>query len=116
VCLSPSCDLVPGQKKTGIFKDLSDHMPFLAVRLKPWHKNEVPSDVQSNRYVFLEENGKSRIFCINEPDQARIDCKTFTTNQTGRNACLDDPLEHPTKNISFAKALVAGARECRMQR
>jgi hypothetical protein len=69
VCLSPSCDLVPGQKKTGIFKDMPNHMPFIAVRLKPWHKDEVPSDVQSNRYIFLEtEKGKSRIFCINEPD------------------------------------------------
>jgi len=68
VCLSPACDLVPGQKKTGIFKDMSDHLPFLAVRLKPWHKDEVPPDVQSNRYIFLEEEGKSRIFCINEPD------------------------------------------------
>lgn len=68
VCLSPACDLVPGQKKTGMFKDMSDHLPFLAVRLKPWHKDDVPPDVQSNRYIFLEEEGKSRIFCINEPD------------------------------------------------
>ncbi|MBR0786334.1 response regulator receiver domain [Bradyrhizobium iriomotense] len=68
VCLSPSCDLVPGQRKTGMFKDMSDHMPFLAVRLKPWHKSEVPPDVHSNRYIFLELDGKSHTLCINEPD------------------------------------------------
>jgi CheY-like chemotaxis protein len=69
ICLSPSCDLVPGQKKTGHFKDISDQMPFFAVKLKPWNKDEQPTDVQSNRYVFLEtEKGKSSIFCINEPD------------------------------------------------
>jgi CheY-like chemotaxis protein len=69
VCLSPSCDLVPGQRKTGHFKDISDQMPFLAVRLKPWKKEEQPTDVHSNRYIFLESGeGKSNIFCINEPD------------------------------------------------
>jgi hypothetical protein len=42
-------------------------------------------------------------------DQARIDGKALATNQTGRNARLDDPLEHTTENISLAEALVAGA-------
>src|SRR6202011_5050117 len=44
-------------------------------------------------------------------NQARIDCKSFATNQTGGNACLDDPFEHAADNISIAEALVAGARE-----
>ena len=44
-------------------------------------------------------------------DQARIDGKTFASNQTGRNACFDDTFEHATKNISLAEALVAGTRE-----
>src|SRR5712671_7245201 len=34
----------------------------------------------------------------------------------GRDAGLDDLLEHPAKNISIAETLVAGARECRMIR
>jgi hypothetical protein len=68
VCLSPSCDLVPGQRKTGQYKDMSEVMPFLAVRLKPYTNAERPPDVQSNRYVFLEHKGKSTIFCINEPE------------------------------------------------
>jgi len=49
-------------------------------------------------------------------NQADINCKAFTTNQTGRDARLDDPLEHPAKNISIAETLVAGARERRMIR
>ncbi len=44
-------------------------------------------------------------------NQARIDGKAFTTNQTGRDARLDNPLEQATKNISLAKTLVAGARK-----
>jgi hypothetical protein len=49
-------------------------------------------------------------------DQARINRKTFTANQTGRNARFDDPFEHATKNVSLAETLVPGARECRMIR
>jgi hypothetical protein len=69
VCLSPSCDLVPEQRKTGYFKELGTQLPFLAVKLKPWPKTEQPLDVQTNRYVFLEvEGGKPQILCINEPE------------------------------------------------
>jgi hypothetical protein len=46
-------------------------------------------------------------------NEARINCKAFTTKQIGRNARLDDPLEDATKNISLAKTLVAGTRACR---
>ena len=49
-------------------------------------------------------------------DQARIDGKAFATNQTGRNARLDDPFEHAAENIALAETLVAGARERRMIR
>ena len=49
-------------------------------------------------------------------DQARIDCKTFTTNQTSRDARLDNPFEHAAENIPFTKTLVPGARERRMIR
>jgi hypothetical protein len=49
-------------------------------------------------------------------DQARIDCKAFATNQTGRNAGLDDTFKHAAKNIPLAKTLVPGTRECRMIR
>src|ERR1700676_364547 len=49
-------------------------------------------------------------------DQPRLDRQAFATNQTGRNARLDDPFKHAAKNISLAEALVAGARERRMIR
>jgi hypothetical protein len=44
-------------------------------------------------------------------DQARINGKTFTPDQTGREACFHDTLEHMTKNISLSETLVARARE-----
>src|SRR6476469_5516689 len=49
-------------------------------------------------------------------DQARVYRKTFATNQTGRNARLDDTFEYATKDISLAEALIAGPRERRMIR
>jgi hypothetical protein len=48
--------------------------------------------------------------------QARIDCEAFATNQTGRHACLDEPLEHATEYVSPAETLIAGTRKCRMIR
>src|SRR5450631_1331789 len=49
-------------------------------------------------------------------DQARVDCKAFAANQTGRKARVDDPFEHAAENIPFTKPLVPGARERRMIR
>src|SRR5450755_2062673 len=49
-------------------------------------------------------------------DQARINCKSLATNQTGGNAGLDDPFEHTTEEVSLAEALVADTRERRMIR
>jgi hypothetical protein len=44
-------------------------------------------------------------------DQARINGKTFTPNQTRRKACFDDTLEYAAKNIPLSETFVAGARE-----
>jgi hypothetical protein len=35
-------------------------------------------------------------------DQARIDCKAFTSNETGRDACPNDAFEQTAKNIAFS--------------
>jgi hypothetical protein len=49
-------------------------------------------------------------------DQARIDGKAFATNQTSRNARLDDSFEHPAENTAFTKTLVPSTLERRMIR
>jgi hypothetical protein len=43
-------------------------------------------------------------------DQARINGKTFATNQTGRSAGLDNTLKHAAKNISLAKRSLRSRR------
>ena len=40
----------------------------------------------------------------------------FATNETGRNARLDDTLRHAAKDIPLAKTFVPGTRERRMIR
>jgi hypothetical protein len=40
--------------------------------------------------------------------RARIGCEGFATNEIGRNARIDDTLEHATENTHLTKTLVAG--------
>jgi hypothetical protein len=71
ICLSPLCDLVPGQKASGHFKEVAKQIPFFAVKLRLLSEGQVSAlnDIQSNRYVFLELNGEVKTFCINDPGQ-----------------------------------------------
>jgi len=71
ICLSPTCDLVPGQKVSGHFKEVAKHMPFLAVKLRSLSEGQVSAikDIQSNRYLFLELKEEIKSFCINDPSQ-----------------------------------------------
>lgn len=53
VCLSPACDLVPGQKTRGWRERLGQSMPFMAVQLGT---TDLPSSlkrVNENRFVFV---------------------------------------------------------------
>lgn len=66
VCLSPECDLVPGQKTSGHYKDVSTRLPFFAVKLQPVAETQ-KIEIHSNRFVFLDLPEGKRIFCINDP-------------------------------------------------
>ena len=75
VCLSPLCDLVPGQKSSGIFGDVGARMPFIGVRFRKVSEREFAkyADVQSNRYVFIREGQDRVILCINEANPKSAD-------------------------------------------
>ncbi len=82
-----------------------------------------PRRIVEGRQIFLHRAAGPRRSAIPAPilprdrallvgiclNQARIDCKALAADQTGRDARLDDPLEHVAENISIAEALVAGA-------
>ncbi len=78
ICLTPLCDLEPGQQSTARYGDIGNMLPFTAVRLQSvpqpfadannktrdkWNKL-----VTSNRLIFLPLDGSIETYCISTPD------------------------------------------------
>ncbi|MBT3052813.1 MAG: hypothetical protein KME34_18090 [Candidatus Thiodiazotropha sp. (ex Codakia orbicularis)] len=53
LCLTPACDLVPGQKK-GWHERLNTHMPFTAVELHKCNREKALKHATNGSYLFLE--------------------------------------------------------------
>lgn len=63
LCLSPACDLVPGQKgKSGWHKRLGGHTPFIAVRLFEAKKIDALSNATGGSHLFLQIDKAMRYF------------------------------------------------------
>src|SRR3981081_2384850 len=109
---------------------LSARSQFRSTSTNGHLQSRPPSRIIEGRQILLHRPARSLRSAILAPiltrdralligiglDQARIDCKAFPANKTGRDASVDDPLEHATKNVALAKALVAGTRKRRMIR
>ncbi|WP_190282993.1 response regulator receiver domain [Achromobacter xylosoxidans] len=54
MCLSPACDLVPGQKTEGWRSRLGQMMPFVAVKLEMTSIGAAMGEVNQNRFVFVQ--------------------------------------------------------------
>lgn len=55
-CLSPACDLVPGQKITGWHGRLGEYLPFLAVQLHKVSDETALKEATQNIFIFIENN------------------------------------------------------------
>ena len=113
-----------GHKRATLLASAAPHS--IVPRLRP----RTPGRIIEGRQILLHSAAGALRIAIPAPiltrdrallvgiglDQARIDCKAFTANQTGRDACLDDTFEHAAKNIPLAETLIAGARKCRVVR
>lgn len=67
VCLTPICDMVPGQKRAGHRGEVGQRKPFMAVKLHPVRPIKYEDiDVSSNNYVFLKIEGEVRVFSLLE--------------------------------------------------
>ncbi|GEM_PF-1723100 len=62
VCLSPACDMVPDQKRTGI--GLGDSIPFVAVRLQKVADRTALKNATNNAFLFLDVDGDICTFSI----------------------------------------------------
>lgn len=79
LCLSPACDLVPGQKKSGWPKRLGDHIPFIAVELFKVNKNDALPNAFSGNHLFLEIEEKLECFSFIPPTPAAANPKIERT-------------------------------------
>ena len=67
LCLSPACDMVPSQIPDWRTDSLGRRLPFIAARLHPIGTTKVPSEIHSNRFLFMRIQGQLRGFCFNDP-------------------------------------------------
>ncbi|NMG39767.1 hypothetical protein GRZ55_10985 [Chelativorans sp. ZYF759] len=83
VCLSPLCDLVPGQAATRN-ADFGDRLPFMAVKLHPVAADG-DHDVNSNLYLFLTLEDGVKKFCFNSQgkDSTAPIWRTFYAERRG---------------------------------
>lgn len=54
-CLSPACDLVPGQKKTGWYGRLGNYLPFMAVHLQKVSDETALREANQNIFIFIKD-------------------------------------------------------------
>lgn len=64
VCLSPACDMVPDQKKSGWYERLGAYMPFILVFLDEVKDNTALTKIDQNLYLFLNISGEIRTFAF----------------------------------------------------
>jgi hypothetical protein len=64
ICLTPACDLVPGQKTLGWNARLGSSLPFNAFRLFSTGAKASVEKATTNNYLFLLVNGKPESFSI----------------------------------------------------
>lgn len=62
ICLSPACDLVPGQKETGWKENLGETLPFKAVKLFRAKLDKAILKATRNNHLFLTINESIQIF------------------------------------------------------
>lgn len=70
LCLSPACDLVPGQKNTGWPKRLGNHTPFIAVELFGVNKEEALRNAFGGNHLFLKIDEDMKCFSFTPSSRA----------------------------------------------
>lgn len=89
VCLSPLCDLVPGQAGSRWIGKLGDYRAFTAVRLQKADETEALNGANSNVFLFLKLDGK--VECLKfapkaSDGESNPDWATFFAGKQGRFA------------------------------
>lgn len=70
ICLTPACDLVPGQKESGWMARLGTWMPFKAVQLFPQNPDDALVEATRGNHLFLRIDGSPQAFGFLPPTLA----------------------------------------------
>jgi hypothetical protein len=71
ICLSPACDMVPGQKTEGWNSRLEASKPFVAFRLWSVSARLAAGSATTNNFVFLDIEGRMQAFSIYKDGSVR---------------------------------------------
>lgn len=107
LCLSPACDLVPGQKSSGWSKRLGDHTPFMAVELFSVKNEEALKNAFAGNHLFLKIDKDLRCFSFTPPFSSKDDPDgEKTSNPKWEQMFVGDQgrFESGTTNITVARA------------
>lgn len=95
ICLSPACDMVPGQKDNGWNGRLGNLTPFIAVRLHCVSPDTAVKNATRNVFLFLEIDGSIQTFSIhpdgsssNSPDWEQMFAADNARFHSGRHVVL----------------------------
>lgn len=108
ICLSPACDLVPGQKTSGLFGRVKGSMPFTAVELTKIGEQKAIEEANRNIFLFLEIDKEIYTFTFhrngdlnaNAVWEQMIAAKFGTFDPKARELQIWRPSQHP-KNKSI---------------
>lgn len=64
ICLTPACDMVPGQKGTGWAKRLGGWLPFKAVQLFTESADEALKEANRANHLFVSIDGDLKVFAF----------------------------------------------------
>lgn len=115
ICLSPACDLVPGQKTSGLFGRVKDSMPFTAVELTKIGDQKAIEEAKRNIFLFLEIDKEIYTFTFhrngdlnaNAVWEQMIAAKLGTFDPKARELQIWRPSQHPkNKSITMKKHTV----------
>ena len=62
ICLSPSCDMVPGQKTSGWYGRVGEFLPFVAVELESCKLETALNSASQNIHLFLRIENDVKAF------------------------------------------------------
>jgi hypothetical protein len=111
LCLSPACDLVPGQKSSGWSKRLGEHTPFMAVELFPVKTEDALKSAFAGNHLFLKIGTNLKCFSFTPPFSSKDDpVGEKTSNPKWEQMFVGDQgrFETGTTNINIARAAGRG--------